>query len=146
MSAQLASGLALAGANEGPTGILTAEEMAGLDWRGTKLVVLSACNTAQGDTPSGDGVYGMRRALVLAGAETQVITLWNVSDQSGPELMRLFYRALANGTARGEALRQAKRDLSRDPRYAHPYFWAPFVLAGAWGPLGSGVLAHGGAP
>src|SRR5262249_33098553 len=81
----LRSGLALAGANlreSGPDkeddGILTAMEVAGLDLWGTRLVVLSACDTGVGGVVSGEGVYGLRRALVLAGSETQVMSLWPV--------------------------------------------------------------------
>jgi hypothetical protein len=67
------SGLAMAGANQGATGIVTAREIAGFDWWGTQLVVLSACQTGVGALASGDGVYGLRRALVLAGAESQCV-------------------------------------------------------------------------
>jgi CHAT domain-containing protein len=62
------AGLAMAGANQGAHGIVTAREIAGFDWWGTQLAVLSACETGVGAVPSGDGVYGMRRALALAGA------------------------------------------------------------------------------
>jgi CHAT domain-containing protein len=128
------AGIALAGANRGPEGIVTAREIAGLDLRGTQLVVLSACTTGLGGTPSGDGVYGLRRSLVLAGAESQVVTLWNVNDGSTPHLMKDYYDELARGTGRAEALRKAKLKMMKT-RYAHPYFWAPFVFAGAWRPL-----------
>src|SRR5262249_12139573 len=81
----LRSGLALAGANlrnsGNDDGLLTALEVAGLDLWGTKLVVLSACDTGVGEVKSGDGVHGLRRALVLAGSETQVMSLWPVSDR-----------------------------------------------------------------
>src|SRR5262249_841693 len=81
----LRSGLALAGANErrkDDNGILTALEVAGLNLWGTKLVALSACDTGLGEVKNGDGVHGLRRALVLAGAETQVMSLWEVSDKA----------------------------------------------------------------
>src|SRR3954470_11084256 len=86
--ASIGPGLAMAGANQGAQGIVTAREIAGFDWWGTQLVVLSACETGVGAVPSGDGVYGMRRALVLAGAESQVVSLWSVSDASTRALMR----------------------------------------------------------
>jgi CHAT domain-containing protein/tetratricopeptide (TPR) repeat protein len=126
------AGLAMAGANQGPDGIVTAREIAGFDWWGTKLVVLSACETGVGAVPSGDGVYGLRRAVVLAGAEAQVVSLWNVNDSSARELMREFYGELARGTGRAEALRQAKLRLLRQTRYSHPHYWAAFILAGDW--------------
>jgi CHAT domain-containing protein/Tfp pilus assembly protein PilF len=134
------AGLAMAGANQGADGIVTAREIAGFDWWGTKLVVLSACETGVGAVPSGDGVYGLRRAVVLAGAEAQVVSLWNVNDSSAQELMRAYYDELARGTGRAEALRQAKLRLLREPRYAHPHHWAAFILAGDWTPLDRTVL------
>ena len=82
----------------------------------------------------------MRRALVLAGAESQVVSLWNVSDSSTRELMRAFYGELARGTGRAEALRQAKLRLLRQARYAHPHYWAAFILAGNWTPLDKTVF------
>src|SRR5206468_6839087 len=105
----LRSGLALAGANNGipsGSGVLTALEAAGLDLWGTKLVVLSACDTGVGEVKAGDGVYGLRRALVLAGAESQVMSLWAVSDRSTRDLVVGYYQALLRGAGRGEALRQ----------------------------------------
>lgn len=142
----LRSGLALAGANQGgqnDDGILTALEAADLDLWGTSLVVLSACDTGVGDVRTGDGVHGLQRALVLAGAETQLMSLWPVSDRSTRELMTRYYREVTAGAGRAEALRRAQVDLLRNPRYAHPYYWASFIQSGAWGPLaesgGTGV-------
>ena len=129
------AGLALAGANVRPDGIVSARELAGWDWWGTQLVVLSACETGVGTVKSGEGVYGLRRALMLAGAQSQVVSLWNVNDSSAPELMREFYGELARGTGRAEALRRAKLRLLRQPRFAHPYYWAAFIPAGDWAPL-----------
>jgi CHAT domain-containing protein/tetratricopeptide (TPR) repeat protein len=134
------AGLALAGANVRPDGIVSARELASYDWWGTQLVVLSACETGVGAVPSGEGVYGMRRALVLAGAESQVVSLWNVSDSSTRELMRAFYGELARGTGRAEALRRAKLRLLRQPLFAHPYYWAAFIPAGDWTPLDPHLL------
>jgi CHAT domain-containing protein/Tfp pilus assembly protein PilF len=129
------AGLALAGANVSPDGIISARELASRDWWGTQLVVLSACGTGVGAVLSGDGVYGLRRALVLAGAQSQVTSLWNVNDALAPELMREFYAELARGTGRAEALRRAKLRILQQPRFAHPYYWAAFIPAGDWTPL-----------
>jgi CHAT domain-containing protein/tetratricopeptide (TPR) repeat protein len=131
------SGIVLAGANihdraAGEDGLLTALEMSGLDLRGTKLAVLSACETAMGDLESGNGVDGLRRALMLAGAETQVMSLWKVNDEITRETMIKFYTRLRAGATRAEALRQAKLDLLRTTDYAHPYFWASFIESGDW--------------
>jgi len=134
------AGLALAGANVGPEGIVSARELATYDWWGTQLVVLSACETGVGAVTSGEGVYGIRRALVLAGTESQVVSLWNVNDTSTRELMRTFYGELARGTGRAEALRRAKLRLLRQPQFAHPYYWAAFISAGDWTPLDPHVL------
>jgi hypothetical protein len=135
------AGLALAGANQGAGGIVTAREIAGFDWWGTQLVVLSACETGIGAVPSGDGVYGLRRALVLAGTASQVVSLWSVSDASTRAMMLDYYGELAKGTGRAEALRQAKLRLLRQPRYAHPYYWAAFIPAGDWRPLDKAVFS-----
>jgi tetratricopeptide (TPR) repeat protein len=134
------AGLALAGANVGPDGIVSARELASYDWWGTQLVVLSACETGVGAVASGEGVYGMRRALVLAGTETQVVSLWSVSDTATRELMHAFYGELSRGTGRAEALRQAKLQMLRQPRFAHPYYWAAFIPAGDWTPLDPRIL------
>lgn len=135
------AGLALAGANSSADGIITARELAGLDWSGTQLVVLSACETGVGAVATGEGVYGLRRALVLSGAESQVVSLWNVADASTLALMKTFYAELARGTGRAEALRRAKLDLLSQPQYAHPYYWAPFITAGDWRPLSPRIFA-----
>jgi CHAT domain-containing protein len=129
------AGLAMAGANQGAGGIVTAREIAGFDWWGTQLVVLSACETGVGAVPSGDGVYGLRRALMLAGVASQVVSLWSVNDSSTRALMRGYYDELARGTGRAEALRRAQLRLARQSRYTHPYYWAAFIPAGDWRPL-----------
>ena len=134
------AGLALAGANGGPDGIASARELASYDLWGTQLVVLSACETGVGEAQSGEGVYGMRRALVLAGAQAQVVSLWNVNDSSARMLMRAFYGELARGTGRAQALRQAKLALLHQPQFAHPYYWAAFIAAGDWTPLDKDTL------
>lgn len=138
------AGLALAGANLSGSGILTAREIAGLDWWGTKLVVLSACQTGQGALATGEGVYGLRRALVLAGAESQVVSLWAVSDRSTGLLMKAFYAELARGTGRAEALRRAKLALLEQPSLSHPYHWGAFIAAGDWRPLQRSVFVGRG--
>jgi CHAT domain-containing protein len=136
------AGLALANANLGPDGIVTAREIANYDWWGTRLVVLSACETGVGAMPSGEGVYGLRRALALAGTESQIVSLWNVNDASVRALMRGFYDQLARGVARAEALRLAKLRMLQQPAFAHPYYWAPFIADGDWTALGNVGVAR----
>jgi CHAT domain-containing protein len=129
----LRSGLALAGANHGDEGgILTALEASGLNLWGTKLVVLSACDTGLGEVRNGEGVYGLRRAFVLAGAESQVMSLWPVSDRSTRDLMVGYYKGLLGGQGRGEALRRIQLQMLRNRNRAHPYYWASFIQTGAW--------------
>jgi CHAT domain-containing protein len=131
----LRSGLALAGANHGrpaADGVLTALEAADLDLWGTKLVVLSACDTGVGEVKTGDGVYGLRRAFVLAGSETQVISLWPVPDRGTRDVIVSYYRSVLAGGERGDALRQAQLQMLRQPATRHPYYWAGFIVSGQW--------------
>ena len=97
-------------------GILTAAEAAQLDLRGTQLVVLSACETGVGEVQNGEGVYGLRRALVLAGAQTQVASLWKVADAATKDLMVDYYRSLLKGEGRSAALRDVQRAMIAQPR------------------------------
>jgi CHAT domain-containing protein len=133
----LRSGLAFAGANlhQGGDAILTSLEAAGLDLWGTKLVVLSACDTGVGEVRNGEGVFGLRRALVLAGSETQVMSLWPVSDRGTRDLMIGYYRRLAAGEGRSAALRDVRLAMLKDPRRRHPYYWASFIVSGEWATL-----------
>jgi CHAT domain-containing protein/Tfp pilus assembly protein PilF len=136
----LRSGLGLAGANirsggEGDDGILTALEVTGLDLWGTKLVVLSACDTGVGEVRNGDGVYGLRRALVLAGSESQMMSLWPVSDRGTRELMIDYYKRLKVGEGRSDALRQAQLKMLANPKRQHPFYWASFIQSGEWANL-----------
>jgi CHAT domain-containing protein/Tfp pilus assembly protein PilF len=136
----LRSGLALAGANlrhsgETDDGILTAAEVAQMDLQGTQLVVLSACETGVGEVQNGEGVYGLRRALVLAGAQTQVASLWKVADEATKDLMVDYYQRLLNGEGRSVALREAQRTMIISKERSHPYYWAAFVPIGHWTPL-----------
>jgi CHAT domain-containing protein/Tfp pilus assembly protein PilF len=136
----LRSGLALAGANNrqsapSDNGIITALEASGLDLWGTKLVTLSACETGVGDIKVGEGVYGLRRALVIAGAESQITTLWQVDDLATRDLMIDFYGRLQNGEGRSEALRSAQASMLKTTNRNHPYYWASFIQLGDWRPL-----------
>ena len=139
----LRSGLALAGANvrqSGATddGILTAAEVAQLDLLGTQLVVLSACDTGVGKVQPGEGVYGLRRALLLAGAQTQLVSLWKVADAATQELMIDYYQRLLKGEGRSAALRTAQEAMMADLAHQHPYYWAAFIAIGDWTPLLAG--------
>jgi CHAT domain-containing protein/Tfp pilus assembly protein PilF len=131
----ITSGLALKDANLGPQNILNQEEVAGLRLRGTQLVVLSACETALGEVSFADGVIGLQRSLTLAGARSQILTLWPVNDVKTKDLMVAFYRNLfEKRMTKSEALRQAQLELVHQG--VDPYYWAPFVIYGDGGPLG----------
>jgi CHAT domain-containing protein len=134
------SGLAFAGANKhdsssGEDGVLTALEVTGLDLRGTQLVVLSACETGVGEVRNGDGVYGLRRALVIAGSESQVMSLWKVDDEATRDLMVEFYEALVDEEGRSAALRKVQREMASSDERSHPYYWAAFIASGRWDPM-----------
>jgi CHAT domain-containing protein len=139
----LRSGLALAGANawlragnppeEAEDGLLTAEDVAGLDLLATELVVLSACETGLGQIHIGEGVFGLRRAFVLAGAKTLVMSLWKVPDEPTRELMEDFYGRLLAGTGRAESLREAQ--LAMKAKYPEPFYWGAFICQGDPSPL-----------
>jgi CHAT domain-containing protein/tetratricopeptide (TPR) repeat protein len=141
----LLSGLVLAGANErGPRnedkdsedGVLTSEEIASLDLSGVEWVVLSACGTGLGKVQSGEGVLGLRRAFQVAGANTLIMSLWRVKDDSALQWMRNLYGHRLSGASTAQAVRRASLDMLDERRRAgldtHPFWWGAFVAAGDW--------------
>ncbi len=97
------------------------------------LVVLSACQTALGKEIKGEGLVGLTRGFMYAGAPRVVASLWQVSDVATAELMKKFYTGmLKRRLPAAAALRAAQLELARDPRWRSPYFWAAFVLQGDW--------------
>jgi CHAT domain-containing protein/tetratricopeptide (TPR) repeat protein len=97
------------------------------------LVVLSACNTGMGREVVGEGLIGLVRGFMYAGARRVVASLWKVDDQATSELMSRFYRGLLRESLTpSEALRSAQREMSRTERWRHPFYWAAFVLQGDW--------------
>ncbi len=136
------SGLALAGANRRAAslddvedGMLTAEEIAGMDLTGVEWVVLSGCDTGLGEVRASEGVFGLRRAFQTAGAGTVIMSLWPVEDAAALQWIRALYNSrLKRGLSTAESLREAGRSvLARrraDGLNTHPYFWAAFVGAG----------------
>lgn len=116
----LASGL-------GEDGLLTTKEILQLDLQAS-LVVLSACDTGRGRI-TGDGVIGLSRAFVAAGAPSLVVSLWAVPDAPTAKLMTEFYRQLSLGQTKAQALRQAM--LITMETHQHPIAWSAFTLIGA---------------
>jgi CHAT domain-containing protein len=105
-----------------------------------QLVVLSACETGAGQYVAGEGVFSLARGFMDAGVPSVVMSLWQVNDISTSELMPLFYRHLAQGLPKDEALHKAKLEFLKtsDPMKTHPFFWAGFVLLGDNAPVKEG--------
>ena len=129
----LRSGIALSGVNrslhEGrDDGMVSAEKILGLRLKGTELVVLSACETGVGAVTNGEGVFGLKRAFILSGAKSLVMSLWSVPSAETTELMTDFYTQMANGRSKANALQQAKLNMMK--KKPNPFYWGAFVLTG----------------
>lgn len=131
------SGIVLSGANQslanGNTsfendGIVTAFEVMNLDLSNTHLVVLSACETGLGKVENGEGVFGLQRSFMQAGADNVLISLWKVDDDATRELMITFYGHLAKGNTMHDALKKAQRAAAAET--LDPSLWGAFVLVG----------------
>lgn len=134
------SGLLMSGANhilEGNSipydvedGILTAKEIADVDLRGLDLVVLSACQTGLGDISQGEGVFGLQRGFKKAGANTILMSLWEVDDKATQILMTQFYKNYLSGQSKHEALLSAQKYLREynNGYYNKPRYWAAFIM------------------
>ncbi|MBR4390269.1 MAG: CHAT domain-containing protein [Prevotella sp.] len=134
------SGLLFAGANNtlkgqampmgADDGILTAQEISRLDLRGLDLVVLSACKTGNGDINQGEGVFGLQRGFKKAGAQSLIMSLWEVADEATQILMTSFYDNILLGQPKRVAFHNAQQHLRavNNGLYDHPQFWAAFIL------------------
>ena len=103
-----------------------------LSFAGTRVVTLSACETNLGGFDPSAVYSSLSRAFAKAGAPTVIASLWSVNDVSTKATMEAFYKELSAGQSKAEALRRAQLAVMHDPRFAHPYFWAPFVVLGDW--------------
>jgi CHAT domain-containing protein len=128
------SGLVLAGANDvwadtvsrhPEDGVLTAQEASQLDMRNCVLIVLSACETGLGDIKGSEGVYGLQRALKIAGARFIVMSLWEIPDRETVEFMSVLYKNITETKDIRSAFHTARETLRA--KY-DPYYWASFVL------------------
>lgn len=125
--------LSLVGNKEGTDGFLRTDEVFNLRL-GSPLVMLSACETGLGKETRGEGVMGLTRAFMYAGAPTVGVSLWSVNDIATADLMADFYRNLLakDGAKPAAALRTARRNMIAGGKYSAPFYWAPFVLVGDW--------------
>jgi CHAT domain-containing protein len=100
---------------------------------GAPLVMLSACESGLGKVKRGEGVIGLSRAFMYAGASTVGVTLWSVADKPTAELMTDFYqRLLGPNQSPSGAMREAQLAMVSGKKYSAPFYWAPFVLVGEW--------------
>ena len=138
----LRSGVVLAGANNSfkdnkDDGYLTALEFSKLNLQGTELVVISGCDSGVGEINIGEGVYGLKRAITVAGARSSLLSLWPVSDFATVNFMIIFYENLKNGLGKYEALFMTQEFFRNhsNKKYRHPFYWAAFQLSGDWRPI-----------
>ncbi|HKS26552.1 MAG TPA: CHAT domain-containing protein [Pyrinomonadaceae bacterium] len=119
--------------NKAGDGFLRTDEIFNLNL-GSPLVMLSACETGLGKEKKGEGVIGLTRAFMYAGAPTVGVSLWSVADRSTADLMTNFYKKMLGGQGMpaGSAMRQAQVEMITGKKYAAPFYWAPFVLVGDW--------------
>ena len=127
------SGISL-GRSAGDDGVLEAREVAAIPLHAS-LAVLSGCDTGGGAVADGEGLIGFSWAFFVAGCPATVVSQWRVDTTSTTELMTAFHRHLLEGRRKSEALRMAQMDLRSQPRYAHPFYWAPFIVLGDDSPI-----------
>jgi len=110
--------------------ILTAKDVCKIDLSGTKLVVLSACDTGSGEIKNGEGVYGLQRAFLLTGSKSIISSLWKIGDDSTVKLMTIFYENLKSGKSYYGSFRRSQLNLKNSKTYSHPFYWSGFVYHG----------------
>ena len=138
------SGIVLSGVNNKTNspnndGYLTALEFSRLELEGTELVVISGCDSGRGAImPStGDSIYGLKRAISVAGAKSSLLSLWKVNDDGTAKFMEYFYKKIKEGKGKSEALVETKEFFRKHPnkKLRSPYIWAAFQLSGDWKPI-----------
>jgi CHAT domain-containing protein len=129
------SGIFFAGCNEpDKDSFLSAIEVMGMDMNGVDVVILSACETGLGEIKAGEGVYGLQRAFLMAGAGSLILTLWSVGDKDAEFIDKSILEGIKNGEPIPSALRNAKINMIREKRkkalFPNPYNWSGFVYVG----------------
>ena len=130
-TAPLFSRLIVAREGSESAGVVTAADLMKMPLAQTRLVVLSACETARGQASSGEGMIGLSWSLMLAGTPGCVVTQWKVESRSVADLMEDFHAELLRGSDAAHALRDAACKLRAEKETEHPFYWAPFVMLGA---------------
>jgi hypothetical protein len=115
---------------EEENGFLTAEDLLDANLQGCRLVTLSACETARGREVSSQGVMGLRSALMGAGADSVMLSLWPVPDKPTSELMKSFYKRILAGDPPVQALKSAQATVRSNPKWQAPYYWAAWIIVG----------------
>ena len=99
-----------------------------MDFSNTRLAVLSACETGLGEVKNGEGVYGLQRSFIVAGADNLIMSLWKVNDATTQMLMSNFYRNWFSGSSRLDAFNAAIAEVRKN--FKEPYYWGAFVMLG----------------
>jgi CHAT domain-containing protein len=123
-------------ANDGEDGLLRIDEIYNVPLK-AKMVFLSSCNTGSGKLLKGEGVLSVARGFLYAGSKSVVMSLWEIEDKSGTEIVSSFYKNLKKGYSKSRALRKAKLDYleSANQVRSQPYFWTALVVYGNNSPI-----------
>jgi CHAT domain-containing protein len=124
------------GNNTGGDRFLKTYEIYGIPLK-AKMVVLSSCNTGTGLLKSGEGILSLARGFIYSGSESVVMSMWEIEDRSGTEIVKMFYKNLKHGNSKSEALRKARIEYLKnaDQLRSHPYFWSALIIYGNNSPL-----------